>query len=116
MPRSLFPHAAPDVRAALERDPTIKLLNDYDWGQSALGFIPDWPDSLKGAVRVMMVASTPMVMLVGTEGTLIYNDAYARFAGQRHPAIFGMPALEAWPEIADFNRGNIERGLRGEAW
>lgn len=116
MPRSLFPNAAPDVRAELERDPTIKLLNEFDWEGTPLGAIPDWPDSLKGAVRVMMVASTPMVMLLGPEGTLIYNDAYAVFAGQKHPAIFGMPALEAWPEIADFNRGNIERGLRGESW
>lgn len=116
MPRSLFPNAAPEIRAALERDPTVKLLNDYDWSENPLGPIPEWPDSLKGAVRLMMVASTPMVMMVGFQGILIYNDAYARFAGQRHPAIFGMPALDAWPEIADFNRGNMERGLSGESW
>lgn len=116
MPRSLFPHAAPETRAALERDPTVKLLNDYDWTQNPLGPIPDWPDSLKGAVRLVIVASTPMVMMVGEEGILIYNDAYARFAGQRHPAIFGMPAEEAWPEIAEFNSLNIERGLSGESW
>ncbi|SFV35727.1 PAS domain S-box-containing protein [Devosia crocina] len=116
MPRSLFPNAAPDVRAALELDPTIKLLNDYDWSQNPLGIIPDWTESLKGAVRVMMVASTPMVMLVGEDGILIYNNAYAQFAGQRHPQIFGMPALIAWPEIADFNRDNIKRGLNGESW
>src|SRR5690606_39216548 len=50
------------------------------------------------------------------QGILLYNNAYADFAGQRHPEIFGMPALEAWPEIADFNRANIERGLKGESW
>ncbi|WP_449396430.1 PAS domain-containing protein [Devosia riboflavina] len=116
MPRSLFPNAAPETRAELERDPTVKLLNDYDWTQNPLGPIPDWPDSLKGAVRLVMVASTPMVMMVRQEGILIYNDAYARFAGQRHPAIFGMPAEEAWPEIAEFNSLNIERGLNGESW
>ena len=116
MPKSLFPHAAPEVRAQLERDPTVKLLNDYDWANSPLGPIPGWPESLKGAVRLMMVAATPMVMLVGDEAILVYNHAYAQFAGQRHPAIFGMPALEAWPEVADFNRINIERGLRGESW
>lgn len=116
MPRSLFPHAAPEIRAALERDPTVKLLNDYDWTQNPLGPIPDWPESLKGAVRLMMVASTPMAMMVGHEGILIYNDAYAHFAGQRHPAIFGMPASQAWPEIADFNEENLERGLDGESW
>ncbi|RYE35863.1 MAG: hypothetical protein EOP21_15325, partial [Hyphomicrobiales bacterium] len=62
------------------------------------------------------MASTPMVMMVGEEGILIYNDAYARFAGQRHPAIFGMPVRQAWPEIAEFNSLNVERGLSGESW
>lgn len=116
MPRSLFPNAAPETRAALERDPAIKLLNDYDWTQNRLGPIPEWPESLQGAVRLMMVASTPMVMMVGDDGILIYNAAYADFAGQKHPAIFGMPVLEAWPEIAEFNMGNLERGLQSESW
>lgn len=116
MPRSLFPHAAPETRERLEQDPTLKLFNTHDWQSSPLGPIPDWAESLKGAVRLMMAASTPMVMMVGPDGILLYNNGYAQFAGQRHPQIFGMPALAAWPEIADFNRTNIERGLRNESW
>ena len=116
MPQTLFPSASPEVRADLELDPTLKLINDFDWAANPLGPIPDWSDGLNGAVRLMMVASTPMVMMVGPLGILIYNNAYADFAGNRHPKIFGMPALEAWPEIADFNRDNIERGLRRESW
>jgi len=114
MPRSLFPHATPETRARLEQDPTLKLFNTYDWSANPLGLIPDWPDSLKGAVRMMMVASTPMAMLVGERGILLYNNGYAEFAGTRHPGIFGLPAEEAWPEIADFHRESIERGMRGE--
>jgi PAS domain S-box-containing protein len=116
MPRSLFPHATAETRDRLEQDPTLKLFNTHDWSTSPLGLIPDWPETLKGAVRLMMVASTPMVMMVGPQGILIYNNGYAEFAGQRHPQIFGMPTLEAWPEIADFNRMNMERGLRLESW
>lgn len=116
MPKSLFPAASPEVRARLEQDPTLKLINEFDWSTTPLGPIPDWPESLQGAVRLMMVASTPMVMMVGEQGILIYNDAYARFAGARHPEIFGMPTLEAWPEIAEFNRDNIERGLLRQSW
>ena len=116
MPKSLFPHAAPETRAKLEQDPTLKLFNTYDWSANPLGLIPDWPEDLKGAVRLMMVAATPMVMMVGPQGILLYNHGYAEFAGQRHPQIFGMPAMEAWPEIADFNRQNMERGLRLESW
>ncbi len=114
MPRSLFPHASPATRARLERDPTLKLVNDYDWSANPLGPIPAWPESLKGAVRTMMVATMPMAMLVGEQGILLYNNGYAEFAGPRHPDIFGLPAEAAWPEVAEFNRENIARGLRGE--
>ena len=115
MPKSLFPIASPETRQRLEQDATLKLINDYDWASNPLGPIPTWPESLKGAVRVMMTASTPMVMLIGPQGILVYNDAYAEFAGKRHPTIFGMPVLEAWPEIAEFNRHKLEMGLRGES-
>ncbi|MFN4209714.1 MAG: PAS domain-containing protein [Devosia sp.] len=115
MPRSLFPAATPEARARLEQDPTLKLINDFDWSGNPLGPIPGWTESLKGAVRVMMAASTPMTMLIGDDGILVYNNAYAEFAGGRHPRIFGQPALEAWPEAADFNRDKIDRGLRGLA-
>lgn len=115
MPRSLFPAASPQTRARLEQNATLKLINDYDWSSNPLGPIPGWPESLKGAVRVMMAASTPMVMLVGPDGVLVYNDAYAAFAGGRHPSIFGLPAAEAWPEIADFNRDKIALGMAGQS-
>ncbi|HEV7344720.1 MAG TPA: PAS domain-containing protein [Devosia sp.] len=113
MPNSLFPAADAETRALLEQDPTLKLVNEFDWSATPLGPIPEWPESLKGAVRVMMGGSTPMAMLVGPNGILVYNDAYGRFAGGRHPAIMGMAAVEAWPEAAEFNRDKIERGLAG---
>ena len=86
MPKSLFPIASPETRQRLEQDATLKLINEYDWTSNPLGPIPTWPDSLKGAVRVMMAASTPMVMLIGPRGILVYNDTYGEFAGKRHPA------------------------------
>ncbi len=116
MPKSLFPHASQETRDRLEQDPTLKLFNTFDWAANPLGVIPGWPETLRGAVRLMMTASTPMVMMVGEQGILLYNNGYADFAGQRHPHIFGMPAEEAWPEIAPFNRVNVERGLRRESW
>ncbi|WDR02805.1 PAS domain-containing protein [Devosia algicola] len=114
MPRTLFPAATPELRTQLDAFPTLRLINDYDWASSPIGSIDQWPDSVKGVVRMLVTASAPMVVLLGSEGILIYNDAYAQFAGERHPEIFGMPAVEAWPEVADFNRERIASGLRGE--
>jgi PAS domain S-box-containing protein len=115
MPTTLFPTAGPELRARLETIETVRLVNHFDWAATPLGPIPQWSQSLKGAVRVVVSADTPMVLMVGPEGYLIYNDAYAEFAGTRHPHIFAKPATEAWPEIADFNRRQIELAAAGES-
>ncbi|OJU03429.1 MAG: hypothetical protein BGN87_02420 [Rhizobiales bacterium 65-79] len=54
-----------------------------------------------------------MVTLWGEDGVMIYNDAYSRFAGGRHPGIFGRKVREAWPEVADFNDNVMKVGLGG---
>ena len=93
-----------------------RAIRDFDWGTTPLGPISGWPVSLRTTVGMLLNAPTPMVLLWGVEGVLIYNDGYARFAGRRHPELLGMGAREGWPEIADFNDLNIRRGLAGEAW
>jgi PAS domain S-box-containing protein len=113
MPHFLFPTASSDTLERLRANPLLKVVSDFDWSTTTLGPITTWSESLKGAIRVMMTSSTPMTMLVGEDGVLIYNQAYADFAGSRHPEIFGMPALLAWPEAAEFNRDKIGRGLAG---
>jgi len=114
MPKTLFPNALPETRARLEQDPALKIVNEFDWQANPLGVIPNWPESLRGAVRVMMTASIPMAILVGERGILIYNTAYAQFAQGRHPEIFGMSVLDAWPEAREFNQENITRGMAGQ--
>ncbi len=117
MPNTLFPAADDVTRARLAKSPTLSLLNGFDWSSTSLGPISGWPDALRSAVRMMMLSEVPMVILAGErDGTLIYNDGYAVFAGERHPGIFGKPVLEAWPEIADFNVENMRRGFSGESW
>lgn len=91
-------------------------ISAFDWSQTPLGPIAEWPQSLATTVGMMVAAPNPMVLLWGPEGVLLYNDGYARFAGTRHPALLGVGAREGWPEIADFNDRNIHRGLAGEAW
>ena len=95
----------------------VRLADNFRWDLTELGPISVWPEALRASVRLMMVSDVPMVMLAGAhEGVLIYNTGYAQFAGDRHPEIFGMPVLEAWPEIADFNREVMRRGFLGESW
>ncbi len=62
---------------------------------------------------MIMLSPVPIVMLWGEDGYMIYNDAYSRFAGGRHPEIFGMKVREAWPEVAAFNDNVMKVGLGG---
>jgi PAS domain S-box-containing protein len=117
MPHSLFPHADAETRSRLETDELVRLTNSFDWAATPLGCIDTWPEALRSAVRIVLTSRVPMVLLAGQgEGILIYNSGYATFAGDRHPSVFGRPALVAWPEIADFNRENMRRGFAGETW
>ncbi|WP_421760533.1 PAS domain-containing protein [Devosia sp.] len=117
MPHTLFPRADAATKARLEADELVRLADNFGWAETELGPIATWPEALRASVRLMMVSDVPMVMLAGErDGVLIYNSGYAQFAGDRHPLIFGKPALEAWPEIADFNREVMRRGFLGESW
>ncbi len=75
----------------------------------------DWPTWLKCAVDIITASPVPMVLLWGTDGIMIYNDGYAAFAGSRHPKLLGMPVLEGWPEVAEFNRRVMETAFAGES-
>ncbi len=90
-----------------------ELLEGFDWPSVSLPSQPEWPQCLRSIVQTMLNSPVPMVLLWGTNGILIYNDGYATFAGAKHPAIFGASAMEAWPEIADWNRARIDDGLKG---
>ena len=117
MPHTLFPRADAATKARLEQDEMVRLADNFDWSQTELGPIREWPEALRSAVRLVLVSDVPMVMMAGErDGVLIYNSGYAQFAGDRHPGIFGRPVLDAWPEIADFNRENMRRGFAGESW
>lgn len=92
----------------------LRLINDFDWSGTSLGPMRDWPATLTVTVRVMLASPAPMVMLMGPDGVMVYNDAYSVFAGQRHPDLLGSKVIEGWPEVADFNRHVMDVGMRGE--
>ncbi|URM25656.1 PAS domain-containing protein [Pseudomonas frederiksbergensis] len=85
----------------------------FDWSLTELGRIDTWPRSLCSAVQLLLASPLPMVMLWGRPGYMIYNDAYSRFAGGRHPYLLGSPVELGWPEVAEFNRHVVDTCLAG---
>lgn len=75
----------------------------YPWEQTCVGRLQDWPIELRTLVGVMLSAGQPMFIAWGEARSLIYNDAYAKVIGNKHPTGLGMPLAdafsEAWMEI-----------------
>lgn len=87
-------------------------IRSHDWSAS-LGPTSNWPASLKTTVGLLVHSAVPMVLLWGTDGIMIYNDAYSVFAGGRHPQLLGSKVREGWPEVADFNDNVMKVVLGG---
>jgi PAS domain S-box-containing protein len=98
----------PDQGGALGR-----LIAEFDWTSTSLGPIDAWPAHLRITVGLLVESTLPIVTLWGQDGVLIYNDAYAQFAGARHPALLGAKVLEGWPEVADLNSHVLATCLAG---
>ncbi|MVW85401.1 response regulator [Pseudomonas sp. PB101] len=85
----------------------------FDWSPTELGPLDSWSKSLSSAVQLMLASPLPMVMLWGQSGYMIYNDAYSKFAGGRHPYLLGSAVELGWPEVAEFNRHVVDTCLAG---
>jgi signal transduction histidine kinase len=85
----------------------------FDWSRTDLGAIDTWSNSLRTNVQMLLASPVPLVMLWDRPGYMIYNDAYAVFAGGRHPYLLGTPVELGWPEVADFNRNIVDVCLAG---
>lgn len=77
---------------------TARLIAKYDWSTTPLGPIQAWPAYLSTAIGFILRSHVPIVSLWGEAGTMIYNDAYAVFAGGRHPEQLGLGVRQGWPE------------------
>ena len=87
----------------------------HDWARSQFGPLDGWPRWQKAALAMVLRSPTPMAMLCGTDGLLLYNDGYRAIVGERHPAVLGASVRVAWPEAADFTAAVIEQVLGGAA-
>ncbi|GAB2561871.1 PAS domain-containing protein [Dyella jejuensis] len=85
----------------------------FDWSDTGLGPLGEWPQSLKSVTALLLLSPVPIVLLWGEKGIMIYNDAYSGFAGGRHPGLLGSEVRKGWPEVADFNDNVMKVGLAG---
>lgn len=89
-----------DAAALFAGDGEVRALaRELDWGATPLGPVAGWPGTLRSAVRMCMDSPFPINLWCGDELVLIYNDAYTRVLGPKHPAALGRRGQEVWSEI-----------------
>jgi len=77
-----------------------KLIREFDWSATPLGIPENWPTALKTSLRLCLDSLFPMVLWIGPEFRLVYNDAWRPTLGTtKHPHALGQPANKVWPEI-----------------
>src|SRR3978361_1724783 len=75
----------------------IRLQN---WSATPLGPLDGWSDRLRLAVEMVLAQGFPTNLCVGPQRTLLYNDAYARLIGGKHPDALGRDVRQAFAEVA----------------
>ncbi|MBG6234069.1 signal transduction histidine kinase [Pedobacter sp. CAN_A7] len=63
--------------------------------------IKDCPEALRTAYSICLNCGFPSAIFWGEELSIYYNHEYAVILGDKHPAAFGTPAAQVYPEIWD---------------
>jgi hypothetical protein len=71
-----------------------------DWSATPLGAPESWSPSVKIAVNLCLTSQYPILLWIGPQLRILYNDAYAPLLGvTKHPRVLGEPGRVAWGEI-----------------
>ncbi|MBW4679948.1 MAG: PAS domain S-box protein [Microcoleus vaginatus WJT46-NPBG5] len=76
------------------------LMRALDWPSTALGPVENWTQSWRTAISICLASRFPMILWLGTDLIVLYNDAYIPIFGtEKHPKSLGKPGREVWPEV-----------------
>ncbi|WP_233137143.1 hybrid sensor histidine kinase/response regulator [Agrobacterium vaccinii] len=92
----------------------MKVFDDFDWSATPIGPREQWSVALRTTYDLITASGFGMCAAWGPEGTFLYNEPYAEFLGDRHPAALGQPIAQVWPEIWDDIKPLVDRAMAGE--
>lgn len=113
MPGTRLP---PDIAAAVALGSEAgRTFAEFNWDDHPLGPVAEWPDALRTVVTVALASRFPVVLWLGDDLTMVYNDGYIPMLADKHPQAMGMPGLDVWWEIRDIIEpmlaGVVETGV-----
>ncbi|KAG8705200.1 hypothetical protein FRC08_001781 [Ceratobasidium sp. 394] len=79
-----------------------QLFETFPWETTSLGPRESWPISLKLMIQYLLEKPIPSSIFWGwPDLVMIYNDAYSKMIGTKHPGSFGQKGSIAWGELWD---------------
>jgi signal transduction histidine kinase/serine phosphatase RsbU (regulator of sigma subunit)/FixJ family two-component response regulator len=92
----------PDLAAAKRLGGEMgRRLVSFDWDSHPLGPLAEWPLEIRTVVAASLVSRFPVVLWIGEDLSLVYNDGYIPMLGEKHPGALGAPGSAVWSEIWD---------------
>ena len=79
----------------------LNVIHSVDWSLTPLGSNETWPWRLQQTVNQILADTRPMAIYWGPSHTTIYNEAFSKLCGSKHPALLGKPVEEVWPEASE---------------
>ena len=76
--------------------PFQRLFRNVDWAKTGFGPMASWPTELRTIVRLLLVDTSPVILYWGQANSIMYNEAYMPFVGEKHPHILGMNASDVF--------------------
>ncbi|KAK0729933.1 putative histidine kinase group protein [Lasiosphaeris hirsuta] len=81
-----------------EQRPFWEVIRNVKWEVTHIGPMTSWPPRLEQTFNQILVDSRPIAVYWGSNFTTIYNEAFSKLCGSKHPALLGLTVEDAWPE------------------
>lgn len=94
--------------------PSGLMLSGHDWHRSPLGPLAGWSPALRAAASWLASSPLPKWLAWGDDLALVYNEAYARMLGPKHPQALGTSLRTVWAEAWPVLEELVASALRGE--
>ncbi|KAI4866292.1 hypothetical protein F4820DRAFT_259382 [Hypoxylon rubiginosum] len=84
-----------------EQESFVHVINTFDWAGTPLGPLSHWHALLQQTFNQVLVDSRPIVIYWGDKLTTLYNEAFSKLCGSKHPALLGKSVEDAWPDFCE---------------
>ncbi|KAG9843877.1 histidine kinase, partial [Aureobasidium melanogenum] len=79
--------------------PHAQFIRSVDWSATSIGPLETWPHQLHQMIDLIMLDPTPSAIMWGDDLTMIYNDGFVEFAGEKHPKLMGGTPMVSYAEV-----------------